>query len=308
MIAHGRPGRVQAPPGPARASRSPRRPSAATAACRSRTGTRRAPKTRQRRLRALQYRQLMSPASSLLRPAADERARVVAGCRCWRCPRRGSRCCWPRPTRTCAGSTIRRTSGSCSRRALTSAALAASTSGIALRRADARLFLVSLAFLAAAGFLALHALATPGVLLDTPNQGFVIATPVGCCSRPVFAALSALPLPPERASAVIRRAHGPARRAARGDGRSGRRCRWPRSPPLDDPTPAERATGGCGARPSSATRAVRAGRLALPRRSRSAPGRRSCSRSPAPAYCSPRRWSPSPSRAAGTRAGGSGTC
>ena len=52
-----------------------------------------------------------------------------------------------------------------------SAALAVSTSEIAQRRADARLLLVSLAFLAAAGFLGLHALATPGVLLDGPNQG-----------------------------------------------------------------------------------------------------------------------------------------
>ena len=48
------------------------------------------------------------------------------------------------------------------------------------RRGDARLYLVSLAFLAAAGFLGLHALATPGVLLDGPNQGFTIATPVAC--------------------------------------------------------------------------------------------------------------------------------
>ena len=85
--------------------------------------------------------------------------------------------------------------------ALTSAALAFTTTGIALRRADARLFLVSLAFLAAAGFLALHALATPGVLLDTPNAGFVVATPVGPADRRSCAALSALPLPPERARA-----------------------------------------------------------------------------------------------------------
>jgi adenylate cyclase len=35
----------------------------------------------------------------------------------------------------------------------------------ARRRRDARLFLVSLAFISAAGFLGLHALATPGVLL-----------------------------------------------------------------------------------------------------------------------------------------------
>ena len=49
----------------------------------------------------------------------------------------------------------------------------------ARRRADARLLLVSLAFLCAAGFLGLHALATPKVLLDGPNQGFVLATPSG---------------------------------------------------------------------------------------------------------------------------------
>jgi len=45
-----------------------------------------------------------------------------------------------------------------------STALAYATSGIAVRRADARLFLISLSFLAAAGFLGLHAVATPGTL------------------------------------------------------------------------------------------------------------------------------------------------
>jgi adenylate cyclase len=127
--------------------------------------------------------------------------------------------------------------------ALTSAALAASTSGIALRRADARLFLVSLAFLSAAGFLALHALATPGVLLDQPNQGFVIAIPVGLVIAAVFAAISALPLPPERAQAVIRRA-----KLLRG-GLIAVMVAWgvlslASVAPLDDPTPVERATGG----------------------------------------------------------------
>jgi adenylate cyclase len=126
--------------------------------------------------------------------------------------------------------------------ALTSALLAASTSGIALRRADARLFLVSLAFLAAAGFLALHALATPGVLLDTPNQGFVIAIPVGLVVASAFAALSALPLPPQRAQAVIRRA-----RVLRG-ALVAVMVAWgalslASVAPLDDPTPVERATG-----------------------------------------------------------------
>jgi adenylate cyclase len=47
-----------------------------------------------------------------------------------------------------------------------SVALGALTSDAATRRSDARLFLVSLAFLTSAGFLGLHALATPGVLLE----------------------------------------------------------------------------------------------------------------------------------------------
>ena len=51
---------------------------------------------------------------------------------------------------------------------------------------------MSLSFLAASGFLALHALATPGVLLDKPNLGFVIATPVGLLLAAALAALSAL--------------------------------------------------------------------------------------------------------------------
>ncbi len=124
-----------------------------------------------------------------------------------------------------------------------STTLAFATSGIALRRADARLFLVSLSFLSAAGFLALHALATPGVLLDGPNEGFTIATPVGLLLSAAFAGWSALPLPPQRAQAVVR--HAQLLRGALiavmvawavvslGD-----------VPPLDDPTPVERASGG----------------------------------------------------------------
>jgi adenylate cyclase len=49
----------------------------------------------------------------------------------------------------------------------------------AQRRGDSRVALVGLAFLAAGGFLGLHALATPGVLLEGKNAGFTIATPVG---------------------------------------------------------------------------------------------------------------------------------
>ncbi|HSD78728.1 MAG TPA: hypothetical protein VLA98_15040, partial [Solirubrobacteraceae bacterium] len=49
-----------------------------------------------------------------------------------------------------------------------SAVLAVAVGDTARRRGDARLVLVSLGFLAAAGFLGLHALATPKVLLDGP--------------------------------------------------------------------------------------------------------------------------------------------
>ena len=72
------------------------------------------------------------------------------------------------------------------------AVLAYATGVAARRRGDRRVHLVSLSFLAASGFLALHALATPGVLLDKPNLGFVIATPVGLVIAGALAALSAL--------------------------------------------------------------------------------------------------------------------
>jgi class 3 adenylate cyclase len=65
----------------------------------------------------------------------------------------------------------------------------------ARRHLDARLFLVSLAFLSSAGFLLLHALATPGVLLSHANLGFDISQPVGLAVASVFAVLSCLPWP-----------------------------------------------------------------------------------------------------------------
>jgi class 3 adenylate cyclase len=64
----------------------------------------------------------------------------------------------------------------------------------ARRRRDARLVLVGLSFVAAAGFLGLHALATPGVLLPASNAGFVVATPVGLLIASVLAAVSSLDL------------------------------------------------------------------------------------------------------------------
>jgi adenylate cyclase len=74
----------------------------------------------------------------------------------------------------------------------------------ARRRSDARVFLVALAFLASAGFLALHALATPGILLAGKNTGFVIATPVGLFLGACFAALSTLEIGGARSLAVLR--------------------------------------------------------------------------------------------------------
>ena len=73
-----------------------------------------------------------------------------------------------------------------------SAALALATGEPARRRGDARLWLLSLAFFSASGFLGLHALATPGVLLDTPNAGFVYATPAGLVVAGALAAASSL--------------------------------------------------------------------------------------------------------------------
>ena len=90
--------------------------------------------------------------------------------------------------------------------AVTNVVLAVVTGDAARRRGDARLFLVSLAFLAAAGFLALHALATPRVLLDTPNAGFVVATPVGLLLASLFAAASSVELSPEASARLMRRA------------------------------------------------------------------------------------------------------
>jgi adenylate cyclase len=89
--------------------------------------------------------------------------------------------------------------------AVVNAALGLMMSEAARRRGDARVFFVALAFLASGGFLALHALATPGVLLEGKNTGFVVATPVGLFLGACFAALSGLNFGAERSVAVIRR-------------------------------------------------------------------------------------------------------
>lgn len=88
--------------------------------------------------------------------------------------------------------------------AAVSAVLAYATGDAALRRADARVLLVSLAFLVSAAFLGLHALATPGVLVSTPNAGFVVATPVGIALGSLLAAASSLDLSGDRAVTAVR--------------------------------------------------------------------------------------------------------
>lgn len=74
--------------------------------------------------------------------------------------------------------------------ALLNVALGLVVGEMAGRNRDERLFLVSLVLLTSAGFLALHALATPGVVLAGPNGGFTLATPVGLLLASAFAALS----------------------------------------------------------------------------------------------------------------------
>jgi class 3 adenylate cyclase len=87
---------------------------------------------------------------------------------------------------------------------LVSVALGLLTSEAATRRSDPRLFLVSLAFLSSAAFLGLHALATPGVLLEGKNAGFEIATPVGLLIASVFAAWSSLDRPAHPSRRLMR--------------------------------------------------------------------------------------------------------
>ena len=72
------------------------------------------------------------------------------------------------------------------------AALALAITEAGRRRRDARLLLIGLAFLVSAGFLGLHALATPGEIVSGANAGFVLATPVGLVLSGALAAASAI--------------------------------------------------------------------------------------------------------------------
>ena len=74
------------------------------------------------------------------------------------------------------------------------------------RRGDARVLLLSLAFMATGGFLGLHALGTQQVLFTKEYAGFMVAIPVGLLVAAVFALASAfVDTRPELAAALIRR-------------------------------------------------------------------------------------------------------
>jgi len=76
----------------------------------------------------------------------------------------------------------------------------------ATRRGDARVMLISLAFLATGGFLGLHAIGTPGVLFSGERSGFKVAIPVGLLLAAVFGFASAfVDWAPSFAAVVMRR-------------------------------------------------------------------------------------------------------
>lgn len=146
-------------------------------------------------------------------------------------------------------------------------ALGYSVTLAARRRRDARLFLIALAFTAGAGFLGLHALATPGVLLG-PNAGFELATPVGLLLGGILAALSSLELSPTASRALMGRA------TAMLAGLAAIMIAWgivslAEAGPLNDPLPAEELNGSqvaLGAVGVLAYAAASAGYLRLYRR------------------------------------------
>jgi class 3 adenylate cyclase len=59
------------------------------------------------------------------------------------------------------------------------------------RRGDARVFLLSLGFLVTGGFLAVHAIGTPGVLIGSELTGFKVAIPIGLLIAALCACASA---------------------------------------------------------------------------------------------------------------------
>ena len=85
-------------------------------------------------------------------------------------------------------------------------ALAYAAGDAARRRGDARVLLISLAFLATGGFLGLHAIGTPGILFERDLSGFKAAIPFGLLVAAVFAIASAfVDVRPDAARRVVRR-------------------------------------------------------------------------------------------------------
>jgi class 3 adenylate cyclase len=76
----------------------------------------------------------------------------------------------------------------------------------AKRRGDARVLLLSLAFMATGGFLWLHAVGTPSILFSEEHAGFQVAIPVGLLVSAMFALASAfVDLRPKIADVLIRK-------------------------------------------------------------------------------------------------------
>jgi class 3 adenylate cyclase len=73
----------------------------------------------------------------------------------------------------------------------TASGLAYAAGEAADRRGDARVLLLSLAFLATGLFLALHAIGTPGILVEDEFSGFKVAIPVGLLVASLFGVASA---------------------------------------------------------------------------------------------------------------------
>jgi adenylate cyclase len=74
------------------------------------------------------------------------------------------------------------------------------------RRGDARVLLLSLAFMATGGFLGLHAIGTAGVLFTAEHGGFMVAIPVGLLVAALFAFGSAfVDVRPEVGPWLVRR-------------------------------------------------------------------------------------------------------
>ncbi len=88
--------------------------------------------------------------------------------------------------------------------AVVTGALAYAMGGAARRRGDARVLALSIAFLAASAFLGLHALATPGVLVERPSAAFAAATPVGLVLAAVLCAAAARGWEGARAARAMR--------------------------------------------------------------------------------------------------------